>query len=44
MLAVSLPHHTESPMIDLLIRNDYYQKLDLGGGLFLFLIPNLVKF
>ena len=39
MLADSLPHHTESSTID---GNDYYfdllepQKLDMGGGLFLF--------
>ena len=42
MLADSLPCHTESATIDMLIGNDYYfdllepQKLDLGGKLFLF--------
>ena len=42
MLADSLPHHTESSTIDMLIGNDCYfdllepQKLDMGGGLFLF--------
>ena len=42
MLADSLPCHTESATIDILIGNDYFfdllepQKLDLGGKLFLF--------
>ena len=42
MLADSLPCHTETSAIDMLIGNDYYfdllepQKLDLGGKLFLF--------
>ena len=42
MLADSLPHYTESATINMLIGNDCYfdllepQKLDLGGGLFLF--------
>ena len=42
MLADSLPHHTESSTIDMLIGNNCYfyllepQKLDMGSGLFLF--------